>query len=146
MYNKLADELLTIQLLMTRLHSEVNSPKNVQGENGVIIYLDNTEEKSTPSQISEFLGVTTARMASILNILEKKGMIKRSMDTEDRRKVMVEMTKEGKEYAAEGKKRAISKVSGLLEALGEDDAKEYVRIMNRIVQYLEKEKEGYIND
>ncbi|GEM01918.1 DNA-binding transcriptional regulator, MarR family [Halolactibacillus halophilus] len=141
-YRKLADELLGIQLMMTRLHSEVGSTKHVQGEKGVLIYLDHTQEQTTPTQIAEFLGVTTARTASILNSLEKKGVIARSMDPRDRRKIIVEITEKGKGISKEGKNTAITNVSEILEALGEKDASEYVRIMTRIVTYLENEKEG----
>jgi DNA-binding MarR family transcriptional regulator len=84
------------------------------------------------------MGITSARIAAALNALEEKGFITRNIDSEDRRRIIVKPTLKGREYAFEQRKKHIEHAKNILSMLGEDDAKEYVRILGRLADVLSR--------
>jgi DNA-binding MarR family transcriptional regulator len=69
-----------------------------------------------------------------LNSLESKGWITRKIDVSDRRRILVEMTPEGKEQVEKHFQMIMKTTTKMLEYLGEQDAKEYIRIMRRLAE------------
>jgi len=51
----------------------------------------------SPTTISERLLVTTASVTSLLDTLERRGLVARLRDPDDRRKLLVSLTKEGQQ-------------------------------------------------
>ena len=102
-----------------------------RGEAFVLFFIMKSGGKTIPGQISSSVGVSSARIATALNSLEEKGMITREIDSEDRRKIIVELTPNGREFVEEELKKQIEKVKEILQMLGEEDAKELVRIVGR---------------
>ncbi len=118
-----------------------------RGEMSIIAFFTELKETATPSELSCHSGVSTARTASTLKSLEKKGMIVREMDPNDRRKVIVHMTEKGRLYGLERQKEALSCITEVLQGLGEADAKEYVRLMKRVFEWtIKRAKEDKKND
>lgn len=87
-----------------------------------------------PSDISKSLNMTSPRISNILNNLEKKGYIKRDFSIIDRRKVYIYLTKDGKDYVKKISNDTKSIFNSMLEKLGEHDVKEFIRIINRLVE------------
>jgi DNA-binding MarR family transcriptional regulator len=87
-------------------------------------------------EIGHAMCVSTARVATALNSLEKKGLITRQIDASDRRKILVRITPEGKFLAERNFRSAVSVVEKRFALLGEHDAMEYVRITGRLVEIL----------
>lgn len=110
-----------------------------RGEIGVLSYLAFNRNKVTAGELSEKLNVTTARIASILNSLENKEFIKRSVDSIDKRKTLVIITSKGKSLAITTKKEIITKISKVVKEVGYNEIKEYARIALKIRQSLTKQ-------
>jgi DNA-binding MarR family transcriptional regulator len=49
----------------------------------------------TPGEVSDAMHVTSGSVTSLLDTLEKRGLVQRASHTEDRRKVLVDITREG---------------------------------------------------
>lgn len=92
-------------------------------------------EPVTPGDISQALGLTTARIANVLNSLEKKGLVARVHDVEDRRRVFVTLTEDGRAFVHRKSEEIGSAARGFLESLGEKDARELLRLLRRMVEY-----------
>ena len=69
-----------------------------KGELFVLRYLYNKNAAATPSELSEALDSSTARISAALKSLEKKGQIKREIDKSNRRFILVTLTVAGREY------------------------------------------------
>ncbi len=100
----------------------------------MIQYLYQCRGNVYPSQISDEMGISTARVAAALNNLEKKGLIARQIDTNDRRQILVTLTPEGEEAARAEREFMLRDMERLLSDLGEHDAGELVRIVGRIAE------------
>lgn len=131
-YRELAAELMQCRREMDRCRGKQQKNQEVRGELHVIYFFMEIEDHASPGELSDFCGVSTARMASILNSLEKKGLLLRSMDEKDHRKLIVRLTEKGVAYGTERRNEFLRDMAQMLEALGEHDAKEYIRITRKI--------------
>lgn len=111
-----------------------------RGEIGVLSYLAFDKDKVTAGELSKQLNVTTARIASILNSLENKEYIKRKEYSLDKRKTLVLITNKGKKLANNAKREIINKIDKVVEEVGYDKLKEYMRIAQEIRNVLNKQE------
>lgn len=103
-----------------------------KGEFGLLNYIYFETKEVSAGMLSEKLKVSTARIASILNSLEIKKLIKRKIGTDDKRKVVVEITTEGKEIIKKYQEEVVNKVSYIISRIGQEKAKQYFDIMLEI--------------
>jgi DNA-binding MarR family transcriptional regulator len=61
--------------------------------------IDGAEEPLTPSEIGERVLLPSASITSTLDILERRGWVRRVPNPEDRRSVLIEITTEGRATA-----------------------------------------------
>ena len=115
--------------------------KNARGECFVLRCLARSKAPLLPSDLSEQSHASTARIAVVLNTLEKKGLISRAIDPTDRRRILVSLTNVGQEYVAVVRTQLREDMKHLREERGEQDAREYLRITKRILQISQEEFE-----
>lgn len=116
---------------------EVIKFKNVDdnfgdGEAKMLTYLCFIEDGITAGKLCEKLNVSSARIAKILNSLEGKQYIIRKTDDNDKRKTIVVVTDLAKEKMFELKEQTINRIKCIIDELGQDDFREFMRITNRI--------------
>ena len=110
----------------------------MHGEIFILEHLDRKNDTMTPGELSAIMGGSSARTAIALRNLEKKGYIKRDIDKADRRKILVSITGEGQTLAREERESVLTKMKQIIGELGEDDAREYIRIIGRITEITRK--------
>lgn len=86
---------------------------------------------AVPSELARGLGCSRARITRIIDGLEGRGLVDRSADPADRRRVVVRVTEEGRRAASRGAGNAVSGLADALSRLGERDASELARIIGR---------------
>lgn len=96
-----------INYLLTTAQHEVNQQISARlkefdltpAQYGILNYLwENTV--ATPKELAQMLQVENSTMSGILDRLQKKGLIERHTDENDRRSVQVMMTQEGNQLKA----------------------------------------------
>ena len=132
-YESLAHEYLEVMYQMRKRNTHKQVSDSLHGENFVLSYISEHEGNVIPSDISNAMGITSARIAAALNSLEGKGLILRRIDTEDRRRILIDLTDAGREQVQKHYQMIMSYTTNMLKYLGEDDAKEYIRIMKKLV-------------
>ncbi|MBR6807599.1 MAG: winged helix-turn-helix transcriptional regulator [Clostridia bacterium] len=131
-YSMLASQLLDELCDDSRLRYRRDLEDFSHGEMSILTYLCYTENGVCPGDLCETLGMTTPRISAIIAGLQKKGLVSRVTDAGDRRKIHIYISEEGR-VLVDGKKDALrADISHILSLLGEDDAKEYVRIIGKI--------------
>ncbi|MGI6192592.1 MAG: MarR family winged helix-turn-helix transcriptional regulator [Christensenellales bacterium] len=130
---------LAMQLIEQFMHLKKARPNkllkdSLQGEAFLLQHLYRHDHSALPGEISGHMGISSARIAAALNNLEKKGLITRRTDPSDRRRVLVDLTDEGKAQAQCQQRLLLSNVAKMLSLLGEDDAKELVRITSKMAK------------
>ena len=97
------------------------------GEDPVLEYLSRHDEGMNPSDLAKKLGYTRPRMTRILDSLEAKGYVERVPDANDRRRVIVYCTDEGRRHAHDNSSGGVSSLAATLSRMGEHDARELLR-------------------
>jgi DNA-binding MarR family transcriptional regulator len=113
-------------------HNHIRSM--MHGEMFILDYLERKNLTAMPGELSSMTGGSSARTAIALRNLEQKGYISRDIDKADRRKILVSLTEEGRALTLEERAQIIRRMNAIVEALGENDVREYIRIVDRIVE------------
>jgi MarR family transcriptional regulator, organic hydroperoxide resistance regulator len=135
-YQALADKLLQELYVINKARPQRKFNDCMRGEGIVLQYVIFHEEPVQPSDISSFMNISTARIAAALGNLERKGLVTRRIDPSDRRRILVELTQEGKQLAEAQRRGMQAHFTWLTESLGETDATELVRIVGRLATLI----------
>jgi len=113
-----------------------------QGEMRVLIHLHmNNGTDIYPSDLSDSLCVTRQRITSILSSLRKKGYVSMKMAENDRRRMRVVLTEDGKSWLIEKVKEIEIYYDVLIDGLGENNIREMTRLMNLSIEQMKQFKE-----
>lgn len=129
-YEELAREFLAD---LTRIGQRITPMvlNSTRGETALLMTLFRTGSPLSPGELADASHVSSARVANILRSLEDKGLVTRSHSESDRRRVEVTLTEAGRADAEARRSRRQASVAEYFRALGEDDARELVRIIGR---------------
>lgn len=133
-YRALADEMVSSMMKSPKKPFQKKVDDLSHGERRILGFLHFFQNGVPSGELSEKLFLSTPRVASALNSLSKKGFIERNREEDDKRIVIVTITEAGKSFVMEEKDEAISMLENTLKKLGEQDAKEFVRIIKRITE------------
>lgn len=135
-----AQKLIASLQRLSRTVESRQTADSAKGELFALTYLYEKDAVALPSEISAAMNVSTARIATLLNNLESRGLIRRMADKHDRRRVDVSLTKAGAKLVEERRGKIYGRISELVEALGEKDTLDYLRITERIIDFSNKNK------
>lgn len=131
-YVELAERfLLNMQRFRSR-QQQKQVDRTMQGEVFAVLHIWQQGGISMPSDLSERMNVSSARVAAMLNNLEAKGFLRRATDPEDRRRVLIDLTDEGVALAEREYGEVVRITSRMLQWLGPDDADQLVRIAGKL--------------
>lgn len=139
-YNELAKEFMQKMYAVRQARPHKQMDASMQGEHFVLHFISFHNRSVLPSEISNTMGISSARIAAALNSMEKKGLITRQIDVSDRRRILVELTPQGKAMANEQHQEMMETLTETFRQLGEHDAKEYVRITGRLAELAAQNK------
>lgn len=140
-FEGLAHELLAGLTAIGRIATPVVL-NSTRGEAALLMTLFRAGEPLSPGELADESHVSSARVANILKVLEEKGLVSRSHSASDRRRVEVALTEAGRAEAEARRARRHDAVAAYLRELGEDDARELIRIVRRSAPVIERMAEG----
>ena len=133
-YTQLAIQLIDMRASAPQIKMERTITQIARGEVLALDYLAANGNRAYPKDMSRALMLTTARVAAMLKSLEGQDMVTRTPDPADSRQVIVRLTEKGATMVEERRTGMIHAVSKMLEALGEEDAKAYIRIQSKLIE------------
>ncbi len=87
----------------------------------------------TPAELAEHAGVTRATMSGLVDTLVRDELVTRAPHPEDRRMMCVEVTQKGRDLIREIMPRHFRLMAWLLQPLQEDERKQLVTLLNKIL-------------
>ena len=135
-WNEMAHELFESTRRMRPHHTHRRDNMDMRGEPMVLIALQHHADGMTAGDLAEVACVSTARIATLLNGLEERGLVTRTKDDEDRRRTVVTITEAGAATVSKLSARRTAHVVAILRELGADDARELVRIASRLAEIV----------
>lgn len=141
-YSAMAEEFFKKAESFRNIFKRPNMNPVLHGEMHILHYLWTEKRSVQPSELSGVTDTSTARIAMALGSLEKKGMIIREVDRADRRKVLVTITSAGEAMIERSHDQGRGAMIKLFEELGEEDTKEFMRIMSRVMEIMKSARES----
>ena len=115
--------------------------QHMKGEGFVLHILSQTQGAALPGQLCGATQTSSARVAATLGSLEQKGYITREIDPEDRRRILVRLTDEGRRAWETMHSEVHGRLEGTLRTLGETDTRELLRLAARLAEIKRSERE-----
>lgn len=107
------------------------------GINAVLRLLDELEEPVTAGTISEYMHVSTARVAVLLKKMESKGLITRTSGTHDARVTIVRLTPYGEKTIQNIKQNMRKDIAQIIDEIGIERLKNAFEVMKEIRKIIE---------
>lgn len=104
---------------------------SVQGQTYVVCYLSDGDK--TVTELANLINVSTARMAVIVNNLEKQGKVERLNDPTDKRITKVHLTSKGNETIDCVREFLREKVEKAINILGEEEFDRFVMDLYKLI-------------
>lgn len=130
----------TMQRMRQRRSTPPLPPGITRGEINALMMLSIMEARGEvvrPGMLAACSHATPGAVSQTLKSLEEKGLIVRRRGEGDSRSVTISLTNAGREFEKEGRRLHDERFMHMLEFLGEDDAREFVRIVNRMLEFEE---------
>jgi Transcriptional regulators len=108
--------------------------KNLSKNQPVVIKIIGMEGEIMPSTIGRYTGMDKSSLTRMVDDLERKGLVFRKTDPEDRRKVLVSLTEKGLECYNYSNQI----IDELLKLVDEKDIEDYVQSLKTMVRILRK--------
>ncbi|WP_291722938.1 MarR family winged helix-turn-helix transcriptional regulator [Bernardetia sp.] len=83
-------------LAIAKMYNMIGAEHGITHSTGFVLLNIDQENGSPATKIAPLMGMEARSLTRILKSMEEEGLIVRQSDTEDRRKVMICLTKEGK--------------------------------------------------
>jgi DNA-binding MarR family transcriptional regulator len=102
----------------------------------LMLNLDDEKTALSVTEISNLLQITPAGVTHLVNPLEERGYIERLQHPNDRRIVLIGLTDKGTKAAEALIADVQEQMIGLLNHLGEEDSKTFIRLMSRALEFF----------
>ena len=135
-------ELMNAFIRFKRKQMEASNDHKVSEARTLIFLSESPEEGMQVIELSKKMYVTSPFITQIINKLEKKGLIIRKNDPNDRRVVRVTLTDAGKEAAYEIKKSFHKRFKFLAEHLGAEDSRQLAQLLHKTFDFFDKRSES----
>lgn len=137
------DENERVEVYLKKLYA--SSPKNFiekmnKRSRGIFVLLKclaESEKEVCAGDINKAFNVSTARVATVLKKLVKRGLIETTTAKEDRRKVIVKITDLGRKAVEQGENEARNVMKILIREVGEEEMDEFIRIFIKVNEVLD---------
>ena len=103
-----------------------------KGEKRILVFLDEIENPVSPSDLAKHFGISKQRVTSILNALNEKKYLVLEMNKADRRRIVINLTKKGKDYISKESAKITDELNCLLEKLRVSDLEVLNSLMSKI--------------
>lgn len=133
-YETLAENLCDIHFLYSKDLSNVFEQHSTRGEEAALFWLSRLESPVSAGELAAKLGITSGRIANILSSLDRKKYIERHRSSRDRRQINVALTDAGADHIRSIYKSAKENHISLLKKMGDENANEFIRLMNLAIQ------------
>lgn len=117
-----------------------NCDMNAAGIRAILKILNKTDDKITAGKISEYMQVSTARVAVLLRKMVAKGYIEKEADSVDGRVVVVRLSEYGRQTAEKLKENLYHNMGEMIDKIGMERMLEFATISKEIHSLMKENK------
>ena len=133
--NKIANQL------KRKMDKEMNENYNLTKTQSLVLSYINSNKEIYQKDIEKRFSIRRSTATEILNLMEKRNLIKRTPSKIDKRLNNIEITEEGIKLEKVGKEKIKELEKHMTKSLTEEEKKELIRLLEKVEQnLLEREK------
>ena len=102
------------------------------------LFLEENHQLSA-GQLSEAMGVSTARVAVLLKKMENRGLIEKKEDEADARVTLVKLSEDGKRIASSMKENMLQRIATVIDKVGEEKFLQFIALSHEIKDAMSEE-------
>jgi len=95
-------------------------------------------EKITPSALGKHLDMQKGSLTTLIDSLEEMNLVSRAPDPNDRRKTLLQLTKEGEDYRQLKMEEFKKNLVILFDSLPEEEIEDFAKNLENIVNTIKK--------
>jgi DNA-binding MarR family transcriptional regulator len=116
-------------------------PLNVSAAGGLVLGLLRDRGVMSPSELGERLIVTRATVTGLVDSLERRGFVRRSINPVDRRSFLIEITPAGIDVLRELRTLVHGREKAWLSDFSDTDLRTYIELLHRVQDAVAKATE-----
>ncbi|MEZ4607338.1 MAG: MarR family winged helix-turn-helix transcriptional regulator [Deinococcales bacterium] len=120
------------QSLLSRLEPALKAHHDLSLAELFLLHSLLSQDCNNPSELIERLGIPAHGISRKLEALERRGLILRQLDKEDKRKRHISITAKGETLLAESFHTLDSEVGDLLSVLNEQDLDMFLQLLDKL--------------
>ena len=133
--NKIANQL------KRKMDKEMNENYNLTKTQSLVLSYINSNKEIYQKDIEKKFSIRRSTATEILNLMEKRNLIKRTPSKIDKRLNNIEITEEGIKLEKVGKEKIKELEKHMTKSLTKEEKKELIRLLEKVEQnLLEREK------
>lgn len=133
--NKIANQL------KRKMDKEMNENYNLTKTQSLVLSYINSNKEIYQKDIEKRFSIRRSTATEILNLMEKRNLIKRTPSKIDKRLNNIEITEEGIKLEKVGKEKIKELEKHMTKSLTKEEKKELIRLLEKVEQnLLEREK------
>jgi DNA-binding MarR family transcriptional regulator len=110
--------------------------RDTKGVGALLSYLCFEHDGAAAGELARYLGVRSSRVANELKSLERKGLLERRCDGEDRRRILVFITPAGRALMEEQQQSLRRYLDAAVTRFGADDTDRLLELLGRFYSVL----------
>lgn len=137
----LANELVEAFGSFARRHPPMGRMDLFRGEMAIMHQLMNADkvgEQMLPSQLSDRLHISRPSVTTAIHSLEGKGYVERILSEKDRRRTIIRLTDEGRQFIESKHCEMKDRMHYLVDRLGLQDSAELLRLFRLSTDYIDE--------
>lgn len=106
------------------------------GARQALAVLDGAGEALSPTEIARRLIISTASVTSLLDTLERRGLVERRPDPDDRRRLLIAITPAAQRLVQQYVPQVVALQAAVMEDIDEHDRQQVIAVLRRIRQAI----------
>lgn len=143
---ELKQELIEALNILSSEEFIIKFSSTLEGEAAFLLLLNKLDGSASPTEISNHLGITKARVSALSQALIEKELITEERNKNDRRKINLFLTEKGYQVIETRLLNISKSVDNLISRLGNEKTKQLIEIIDEISNIILEEKKGQTNE
>ena len=108
----------------------------------VLLYLQQHGGRVPQHELAEFLRVKPSAVNGVLDRMEEKGLVRRSVNGEDARRRLITLTEKGAEQQALFEQSFLDTEEAMVRGFSQEEREALLSLLNRVIQNLKEDSEA----
>lgn len=129
------------QMSKAAMDARVSQYDVTPAQTHVLLYLQKNGGQVPQHQLADYLRVKPSTVGGVLDRMEEKGLVRRSVNGDDARRRILTLTEKGAEQQALFQRSFLDAEEAMVRGFSQEERETLLRLLNRVIQNLKEDSE-----